>query len=64
MWAVLNRPAEIEVQSDDVAQIWKDAHVQRAEDLSTWLKQFFRRRSDAHRPEVALGPPGRILVAR
>jgi hypothetical protein len=56
-------PEQVEVQSDDVAQVWKDAHLQRAEDLSNWLKLFFRRRPRADGPNGNFASPGRVVAA-
>ena len=52
---------EIEVQPDDFAEVWKDAQLQRSEELSTWLKQLWSRRQ-ADRPKTAPSPAGRILA--
>jgi hypothetical protein len=56
-------PEQVEVESDDVAQVWKDAHLRRAEDVSIWLKQFFRRRAEADRPNGNFVAPGRVVAA-
>jgi hypothetical protein len=54
---------QIEVQSDDVAQVWKDAHRQRAEDLSIWLKHFSWRLPEPDRPNGNFASPGRVVAA-
>ena len=56
-------PEQAEVQSDDVAQVWKDAHLRRAEDISIWLKQFLRRLPEADRPNGNFATPGRVVAA-
>jgi hypothetical protein len=55
---------EIDVQSDDVAQVWKDANLRRDEDLGIWLKQFFRRRSLRSWPTATSTQAGRVLAVR
>jgi hypothetical protein len=54
------KPEQIEVQSGEFAQIWKDANHQRSEELTGWLKQLLESRRKADRPAPASFPPGRI----
>jgi hypothetical protein len=56
------KPEQIEVQTDDFAQIWKDAQLQRSQDLGVWLKQFFQSRRQADQRTAVSSPTGRILA--
>ena len=56
-------PEQADVQSHDAAQVWKDAHVRRTEDISIWLKQFFRRLPEAERPDGNFAAPRRVVAA-
>jgi len=56
------KPEQIEVQTDDFAQIWKDAHLQRSEDIGVWLKQLFQRRRQADKRTPVSPAAGRILA--
>jgi hypothetical protein len=56
-------PEQAEVQSEDVSQVWKDAHFRRTEDISVWLKQFFRKLPEADRPNGNFVAPRRAVAA-
>jgi len=56
------KPEQIEVQTGDFAQIWKGAHLQRAEDFGVWLKQLFQKRQQAGQRTPVSPASGRILA--
>jgi hypothetical protein len=58
------KPEKIETYADDFAQVWKDAHLQRSEDLGVWLKELFEKRRQADRLAPVSSAPGRILATR
>jgi hypothetical protein len=61
-WSPVMKPDKIDIQPNDFAEVWKDAQLQRSEELGAWLKQLFRRRWQLDRPRPASSPPGRILA--
>ena len=52
----------MDVQSDNFARIWIDAHLRRSEDFSAWIKQLLGRRRQADRATSVSPPSGRILT--
>jgi hypothetical protein len=56
-------PEQADVQSHAAAQVWKDAHVRRTEDISIWLKQFFQRLPEAERQDGNFAAPRRVVAA-
>jgi hypothetical protein len=62
LWSNVMKPEKIDIRPDDFAEVWKDAQLQRSEELGAWLKQLFGRRWQLDRPRPASSPPGRFLA--
>ena len=56
------KPEPIDVEPDDLAQVWQAAQLQRSEEFSAWLKRLFRHRRRAGRPAPVASTTGRILA--